>query len=192
MFCGEYFDLKFSIFILSTIWLKSLAGVWDLVDEEVSLSRISLGDVWGSRGMMSMMKSKNGSTFPSNGQFIFIDKILNPSPFCNNDLDSTLLPINPIYNSNYLLLNSHFIFHSYLSFLTLPPFSPPDQIISLKLIKLHFLSFKLISLLLSQISFLFLPGNYQINSKTCFTSFKPTFVIQYLKSFISRHLPIKI
>jgi hypothetical protein len=62
--------------------------VLNLVDAEVSLSRIYLGDVWGSRGIMSIMKSKKGYTFPSNGQFSFIDKILNPSPFCKNDFDS--------------------------------------------------------------------------------------------------------
>lgn len=41
-------------------------------------SSIYLGDLDGSNEIISIMKSKNGSTIPSNGLLTFIDKIRNP------------------------------------------------------------------------------------------------------------------
>lgn len=138
-----------------------------------------------------MIKSKNGSAFPSNGQFSLIDKILNPSPFCKNDLDSVLLPINPIYNSNYLLLNPHFILHSCPWFLTLPFLSQQLQN-PLKFTNL--LSFRPNSsafFLLTSPSYLYIK-TLRIYLKCYFNPIEPAIVVQYLKSFISRHPPIKI
>jgi hypothetical protein len=72
----------------SIISLKSLILLVTKVPFSlVSLSNISLGERCGYSSITSMIKSKKGSTLPSNGLFSFIDNIRRPSPFCRKDRD---------------------------------------------------------------------------------------------------------
>ncbi len=52
------------------------------------------GPDWAStKGMASTIKSKKGSTLPSNGLLSLIERIRNPYPFCKNEPLSFVLPI---------------------------------------------------------------------------------------------------
>ena len=70
-----------------------------------------------TNGTTSTMKSKKGSTLPSNGLLTLIDRIRNPSPFCKNEPVSLVFPIFFILiNTLKILYKLSLLFSTFFKF----------------------------------------------------------------------------